>query len=316
MKQTPIGLVFFALMMIPARFSLATSVFGADRDLEKGAVPAGDCPSRSSPAGAQKTAFPLSLGVCDWTIGKTGDPAAFELAARLGLDGVQVSLVPKGDTLALADPVFRRTFLEAARKARLPITSLAIGDLNDVPLKSDPRAEVWLDKGIDVAAAMSVKIILVPFFGKGELRNDPAGMDAAVAALKRLAPKAQSRHVILALESYLSAADNLKILGQVGSPAVRVYYDVGNSQDMGYPILDEIRELGDRIVEVHAKDTRDLYGKGSMDFPAVRRALEGIGYKGWLVIEGTKMPLGIEKSIRYDVDYLRAVFRQRSTPSS
>jgi L-ribulose-5-phosphate 3-epimerase len=258
-------------------------------------------------AEAQNTAYPLSLGVCDWTIGKTGDPAVFELAARLGLDGVQVSLVPKGDSLALADPALRRTFLEAAAKARIPIASFAIGDLNDVPLKSDPRAEAWLDKGIDVAAAMRVKILLVPFFGKGELRNDPAGIEAVVAALKRLALKAGAKGVVLALESYLSAADNLKILERVGSPAVKIYYDVANSQDAGYPILDEIRELGGRIVEVHAKDTRDLYGKGSMDFPAVRRALEAIGYKGWFVIEGTKTPLGVEESIRYDADYLRAV---------
>jgi sugar phosphate isomerase/epimerase len=259
------------------------------------------------PAG-QKTGYNLPLGVCDWTIGKTGDPAVFELAAGLMLDGVQVSLVPKGDSLALADPALRRVFLEAARKARIPIASFAIGELNGVPLKSDPRAEKWLEKGIEIAAAMDVKVILVPFFGKGELRNDPAGVDAVVAALGRLAPKAEARGVVLALESYLSAAEHLKILERVGSSAVRVYYDVANSQDAGYPILDEIRALGDRIVEVHAKDTKGLYGKGSMDFPSVLKALKDIGYKGWFVLEGTEMPLGVEKSIRYDVDYLRTVF--------
>ncbi len=259
------------------------------------------------PAG-QKTVFSLPLGVCDWTIGKTGDPAAFGMAAGLLLDGVQVSLVPKGDSLALADPALRRVFLEASRKARIPIASLAIGELNGVPLKSDPRAEKWLEKGIEIAAAMDVKVILVPFFGKGELRNDPAGVDAVVAALGRLAPKAEARGVVLALESYLSAAEHLKILERVGSPSVRVYYDVANSQDAGYPILDEIRTLGARIVEVHAKDTKGLYGKGSMDFPSVLKALEDIGYKGWFVLEGTEMPLGVAESIRYDVDYLRTVF--------
>ena len=286
MKKTIIGLAFVIVAV------LAVSATPAN--------PAG-------PAG-QKTAYNLPLGVCDWTIAKTGDPAAFELAARLGLDGVQVSLVPKGDSLVLADPALRRVFLEAARKARIPIASFAIGDLNEVPLKSDPRAEVWLSKGIEIAAAMDVKVILVPFFGKGELRNDPAGVDAVVAALKRLTPKAEARGIVLALESYLSAGDNLKILDRVGSPAVQVYYDVGNSQDVGYPILDEIRQLAAHIVEVHAKDTKDLYGKGSMDFPAVREALEDIGYKGWFVLEGTKMPLGVEESIRYDTDYLRMIF--------
>lgn len=286
MKGTTIGLALFTVAIFVASAASAN--------------PAG-------PTG-QKTAYALRLGVCDWTIGKTGDPAAFELAARLGLDGVQVSLVPKGDSLALSDPALRQVFLKAARKARIPIASFAIGDLNDIPLKSDPRAEKWLAKGIDVAAAMNVKVILVPFFGKGELRNDPAGIDAVVAALKRLTPKAEARGIVLALESYLSAGDNLKILDRIGSPAARVYYDVGNSQDMGYPILDEIRQLGVHIVEVHAKDTKDLYGKGSMDFPAVRKALEDIGYKGWFVLEGTKMPLGVEESVRYDTEYLRAVF--------
>jgi L-ribulose-5-phosphate 3-epimerase len=263
-------------------------------------------------AAGQKAAYSLRLAVCDWTIGKTGDPSAFDLAASLGLDGVQVSLLPKGDSLALADPALRQVFLKAARQARIPIASFAIGDLNDVPLKSDPRAEQWLAQGIDVAAAMDVKIILVPFFGKGELRNDPAGIDAVVAALKRLAPKAEARGIVLALESYLSAGNDLKILERVGSPAVRVYYDVANSQDAGYPILDEIRRLGAHIAEVHAKDTKDLYGKGSMDFPAVRTALQSIGYKGWFVLEGTKMPLGVEESVRYDTDYLKTVFGIRA----
>jgi L-ribulose-5-phosphate 3-epimerase len=315
-KRTAILLAFLAFAMTIVLYGRLSGDLWATETSGKGAVPAGDCPSWAfSPCaapgentGVQETPYDLPLGVCDWTIGKTGDPAAFEVAARLGLDGVQVSLVPKGDTLALANEAYRRTFLEAVRKARIPIASFAIGDLNDVPLKSDPRAEKWVAKGIEIAAVMDVRLILVPFFGNGELRNDAAGVDAVVAALKRLAPQAEARGVTLALENYLSAADNLKILERIGSPAIKVYYDVGNSQDMGYPILDEIRELGPLIAEVHAKDTKDLYGKGSMDFMAVRRALEGIGYKGWFVIEGTKMPLGVEASVRYDADYLRAVF--------
>jgi L-ribulose-5-phosphate 3-epimerase len=260
-----------------------------------------------SPAGVLSP-LGVRLGVCDWTIGKSGDPAALELAGKLGLEGVQVSLNPKGDSLVLAQPEPRRAYLEAAERTGVAIASFAIGELNNVPLKNDPRAERWLEEGIEIAKAMGVKIILVPFFGKGELRNDGPGTDAVVQALRRLAPRADKAGVILALESYLSAADNLRILGRVGSPSVKVYYDVGNSQDAGYPILDEIRLLRDRIAEIHAKDTKGLYGKGSMDFVSVHRAMEDIGYKGWLVLEGTKMPLGTEESVRYDAEYLRTVF--------
>jgi hypothetical protein len=41
----------------------------------------------------------------------------------------------------------------------------------------------------------------------------------------------------------------------------------------------------------------------------VRKAMEDIGYRGWLVLEGTKMPLGVEKSVRYDADYLKSLFK-------
>jgi L-ribulose-5-phosphate 3-epimerase len=270
----------------------------------------------SEGAGARRESPRVRLGVCDWTIGKAGDPAAFALAGSLGCEGVQVSLVPKGDSLALAKPALQGAFIKAAVEARVAIASFAIGDLNNVPLKNDPRAEKWLARGIDIASAMGVRVILVPFFGKGDLRGDKAGIDAVVAALKRLAPKAEAKGVVLAIENTLTAGDNLKILDRVDSSAVKVYYDVANSHDAGYPILDEIRALGNRIVEFHAKDTKDLYGKGSIDFPAVEKAMADIGYSGWLVMEGTQMPLGLEASVRYDADYLRQVFGGIRKPAS
>lgn len=262
----------------------------------------------SMAAGLEGGSAKVKFGVCDWTLGKSGNPEAFALAAKLGFDGVQVSLLPEGDSLAFTREDRRAAFLVAAGKHGPAIASFALGVLNDVPLKNDPRAERWLEQAIGICPAVKVQVILVPFFGKGDLRNDPAGVDAVVAALRRLAPKAEKAGVILALESYLSADDHLKILGRVGSPSLRVYYDVANSQDVGLDIYKEIPLLGGRIAEIHAKDTKDLYGKGSMDFPRVRKAMDEIGYTGWFVVEGTKLPLGLEASLRYDLDYLKTVF--------
>ena len=253
----------------------------------------------------------VRFGVCDWTIEKTGDPAALGLASKLGLEGVQVSLVVKNDTLELAQASLQKSYLEAAEKHGIGIASFAIGDLNNIPYKSDPRAEQWIDQSIAICRAMNIKIVLVPFFGKGDLRKDPKGMETVIERLKRVAPKAENAGVILALESWLSAEDHLKIINAVGSPAVQVYYDVGNSQEAGYDILKEIRLLGARICQFHAKDYKDLYGKGTMDFKAVRKAMEDIGYDSWFVLEGTELPLGVEKSIRYDLDYLRTIFTSR-----
>jgi sugar phosphate isomerase/epimerase len=256
-----------------------------------------------------KAAAPgFKIGACDWTINKRADTAALEVAKEIGLDGVMVDIGRLEDDLPLRRPEVQQRYQEVAKRTGVAVSSIALLLLNEFPLKSDPRAEKWLADSLDVCRAMRLKVVLVPFFGKGDLQGDKAGIDAVVAAFKRVAPKAQSAGVILGVESWLSANQHVEILQRVGSPAVQVYYDMGNSQKAGYDIGKEIRFLGRRICEFHAKDYDGLFGKGTMDFPAVRLAMDDIGYRGWMQIEGVKLTLGVEESVRYDLKYLRGIF--------
>ena len=250
----------------------------------------------------------FKLAVCDWTIGKRADPASLEIAKRIGLDGVQVDFGRGEDTLPLFDTDLQRRFLDEVLRQDMEIASLAMGVLNNIPYKNDPRAERWVADGIDICKALGVNVVLLAFFGDGDLRNDEKGKDVVVERLKRVAPKAEKAGVFLAIESWLSAEEHLAIIDRVGSPAVKVYYDVANSHKAGYDIYKEICQLGKHICEFHAKDNDDLYGKGSIDFEQVREAMDDIGYRGWIVMEGTKMPLGVEESCRYDAEYLRGIF--------
>ena len=104
-------------------------------------------------------------------------------------------------------------------------------------------------------------------------------------ALQQVAPKAEQQGVVIGLENTLSAEDNLRLLDRVGSTAVKVYYDVGNSTDRGRDVLKEIRALGKRICEFHFKDAGYMLGQGRIDFKAVRQALDEIHYSGWIQIE-------------------------------
>ena len=250
----------------------------------------------------------FKLAVCDWTIGKRADPASLEAAKRLGLDGVQVDFGGGQENLPLCNPDLQKRFLEQAKKQQIEIASLAMGVLNEVPYKSDPRAERWVSEAIDVARAMDVKVILLAFFGNGDLKNDKQGVNTVVTRLKKVAPKAKKAGVILGIESWLSAEQHLDIIDRVGSSAVKVYYDVGNSTQAGYDIYKEIRLLAKHICEIHAKDYKDVLGKGSIDFKKVREAIDDIGYRGWLVIESVKTPLGVEETVRQDGLYLRQIF--------
>jgi sugar phosphate isomerase/epimerase len=273
-----------------------------------GLVLAGGCVSAES-ISSRTSDRGFKIGVCDWILGKEPGPEAFEVAKRVGVDGIQLNLNTSGRPIHLQKPEVRDKYLKAAHKYGLHIPSIAIVEINNVPLKgNDPRAERWLSESIDVCRATGGKVVLLPFFGKGDLIGDEKGLAVVVEKLKKIAPKAEKAGVSLAVESYLTAEQHLDIINRVGSGAISVYYDVANSQSKGHDICREIRLLGKHIAEFHAKDYDGLYGKGSIDFKAVRNAIDDIGYRGWLVMEGTKMPLGIEESCRYDLQYLRQIF--------
>jgi len=257
-------------------------------------------------AGAVPRGF--KIGVCDWTIKKMSDPASLETARGIGLDGVQVDFGRGEDDLPLFDKELQQRFIRARDASGMEIPSFALGVLNNIPYKSDPRAERWVSQSIDVCRNLGVNNVLLAFFGNGDLRDDKAGTDTVVDRLRKVAPKAEDAGVTLAIESWLSAAEHMEIIKRVGSPAIKVYYDVANSHKVEHDIYAEIRQLGPLIAEFHAKDYDDLYGKGSIDFKRVRAAMDDIGYRGWFVMEGTKMPLGVEESCRYDAEYLRTIF--------
>jgi L-ribulose-5-phosphate 3-epimerase len=229
----------------------------------------------------------FKIGACDWSIGPAGDINAFAVAKRIGLDGIQVSLNTASDYEHLRKPEVQQAVKEAARQSGVQIGGLAIGMLNQIPYKSDPRTEVWVQDSVGVAKALDVKNVLLAFFSNNDLKNDPQGTKVVIERLKAVAPKAEKAGVVLGIESWLSVPELLAILDTVGSPAVKVYYDVCNASDMGYDIFSEIRTLGkDRICEVHLKENGYLLGQGKVDLPKVKQALDDIGYAGWLHMEG------------------------------
>jgi sugar phosphate isomerase/epimerase len=92
---------------------------------------------------------------------------------------------------------------------------------------------------------------------------------------------------------------------------VQVYYDVANSEKMGYDIYREIRWLGARklICEFHLKENGFLLGQGRVDFKKVREAMDEIGYSGWMQIEGA-VPEGATMLPSYQLNcqFARGVF--------
>ena len=263
--------------------------------------------SHVSPLLAASRARWFKIGACEWNLGRA-DPASFDVAKKIGLDGVQINMGSLGNDMHLRKPEVQKAYLEAAKKTGLGIGSLAIGEMNNVPLKRDPRAAKWLDESIDVCKAMGIPIVMPACFGNGDLDMAKTGeIDHLVGVLRDVAPKAEKHGIVIGLESYLSAADTMKIIDRVGSPAMKMYYDVGNSTDKGYDIYQEIPMLGKLICEFHFKDGRFMLGQGRIDFRRVREAMDKIDYSGWIQIEAAA-PHGVYQDYATYYQFLRGIF--------
>jgi len=275
---------------------------------------AGAAAAAASPLGmlfGGEAARGFKIGACDWCLGK-GDPSALDVAKEIGLDGIQVNMGSAGNGMHLRRPELQKAYRDRARELSLELGSLAMGETNSVNLVTEPRAAIWLADSVEVARAIGVKVVLVAMFFRGEVApSDAEGIRKLVDLLKEVAPRAEKAGVVLGLENYHSAADNLKVIEKVGSKAVSVYYDVGNSTDKGYDILAEIRLLAKegRLCELHAKDGPHLFGApGSrVDFGKVREALDGSGWRGWIQIEGAA-PHGVVPDYRANLAHLRTFF--------
>ena len=91
----------------------------------------------------------------------------------------------------------------------------------------------------------------------------------------------------------LSPIEMTGFLDACGSPWIRAYFDAGNVLQFGYP-EQWIEILGKRIVRVHVKDFKRAVGNingftdllaGDVDWPAVVRALRGVGYDSFVTAE-------------------------------
>jgi sugar phosphate isomerase/epimerase len=250
----------------------------------------------------------FKIGGCDWSLNKRGDPTALDVAKQIGLDGVQIDFGTVKNNMRLRRPEHQAAYREAMRRTGLMVSSMALCEMNEVPLKSDPRAAEWLDQSLDVCHAMGLPLVMTASFGRGDLdMSQTAEIDHFVKVLRDVAPKAERLGITIGLENYLSADDNRTIIDRVGSPRVKVYYDVGNSTDKGRDVAKEIRELGKLICEFHAKDGPHMLGEGRIDFKEVRRAMDDVEFSGWLQLEAAQ-PHGLIPDYTADAKYLKGIF--------
>jgi len=220
----------------------------------------------------------------------------FEVAKRAGFDGVEPN------TLNSADEV--KQYEEAAEKTGVKITSIMNSDHWKYPL-SDNDPEV-VNKCIDgLKRSMhnahdlgAGAVLLVPGVVTADVRYADV-YRRSQDQIRKLLPLAKELKVIIAIENVgnrflLSPLEMARYVDEFRSPWIRSYFDIGNVVSTGYP-QDWIRTLGKRVCRVHIKrfepgtdhpkfDPKDRRTQG-IDWPDVRKALNEVGYSGWITAE-------------------------------
>lgn len=272
----------------------------------------GAAPFLTLPQIAFSQATSNRMGITDWTIGAKSKLEAFDLARKSNLGSVQASFtpVPKQGETDLSTERDREALLQKSKDTGVAIASTAMGIFNRTPFKAAPTAVEWAKAGVEATHQLGVGVMLLAFFGKNNLKNDAEGTAETIKRLKQVAPLAEDKGVILGLETTIDADEHLHIIESVGSSAVQVYYDTGNSHANGYDINKEIRQLGKELIcEVHVKDrSKKIFGQGEVDFVEALKALDEIGYDRWFILEGGKVgKFSQTETMEKHADYLREI---------
>jgi L-ribulose-5-phosphate 3-epimerase len=257
---------------------------------------------------------PVRVGMTDWNLGRRGDITKIALAREIGLDGIQVSLTfPTDGTPHLREPATQAAFKQAALDHGIQICSLAIGNpgKSRLPLHTSPAAAILLVEAVEVARNLGTTNILLPILGDSHINMANAReVDTFVAMMKEVARYAEDAGVVVALENWISAEDNIRLLDAIGSDFVAVYYDARNIASRVHPPYGEPTRLGRRIHQVHVKNgPRLMREQDILDWPRLAQEFYDIGYRGWYVLESGAPSGDLVADTRANIEYVRNTFR-------
>lgn len=252
----------------------------------------------------------MKKGINIWSFPQGTIKENLTLAKDAGFEGVELAINASGE-LSMAST--EKEILEVKKTADdlgLSLYSLSSGLCWDLRLSDDDekmreKAKDMIKKQLDTAKILGADTVLVVpgvvnvefSFPEKKVAYDVV-YERSLESLNELKKYAEALQVNIGLENVwnkflLSPMEMRDFIDKIGSAYVGSYLDVGNTLYCSYP-EDWVRILGNRIKKVHFKDYRmqagGLHGfvdllAGDVDYPEVVKALNEIGYDGWVSAE-------------------------------
>jgi len=259
------------------------------------------------------------VAVVDLMILKRQKLGAFQLTKDIGADGVEVDMGGLGNRETfdnqLVSPEIRQQFLDKAKELNLEICSLAMTGFFAQSFATRNGVERMVQDCIDTMKAMNVKVAFLPLGVNADLTKNPELRPAVIERLKLVAPKAEAAGVIIGIESSLNATDEAKLLDEVGSKAIKSYFNFANALDNGRDVNEELKILGKkRICQIHCSNTDGVWLQNDpkVDLKKIKQTLDKMKWEGWLVIERSrdaKDPRNVKWNFSANTAYVKEVFQ-------
>ena len=257
----------------------------------------------------------MRIGIRTGSLG-AGLMDGLALAAELGFDTLEAEIGAQYADLPFWDETGRQNIREAIRDTGCALDSVCAGAFWTIsPASNDPavrhEAGQLLESIVRCVSDLGVRWILAPITPGGSDDDPETSVARWIDAMRRITPIAEDHNITVCIENVgrgcgRSAAEMIRILDAVASPAVRAYYDIGNAVAFGFDPVAEIGQLGDRIAIVHVKDHADRLGAGDVPIPACLAALNAMEYPGILVFE-TRATADPEAAASFNLGYVRGV---------
>lgn len=259
------------------------------------------------------------VAVVDLMILKRQKLGAFQLTKDIGADGVEVDMGGLGNRETfdnqLAKDSVRKQFLDKAKQLNLEIPSMGMTGFFAQSFAERPTAVKAVTDCINTMKQMNIKVGFLPMGIKGDLVKYPNLRPAIVSRLKEVGKIAENAGVVIGIETSLDAKSELQLLKDIGSPAIKSYFNFQNALDNNRDLEKELQILGKKnIVMIHCTDTDGqwLQNDPKINMEKVKATLDKMGWSGWLVIErsrDTKDVHNVKWNYSANTAYLKSVFQ-------
>ena len=271
-------------------------------------------------AGAQQKEQRYKIAVCDWMILKRQKIGSFQLVHELKGDGVELDMGGLGKRERfdnkLREPHFQQLFRETAQKFQVEVSSIAMSGFygQSFLLRSDYKALV--QDCLNTMKVMNVPIAFLPLGIGCDLQKNPEIRPELVQRLKVVGDMAVEMGKVIGIETSLNAREEVRLLNEIDSPGIKIYFKFQNSLENGRDLCKELRILGkERICQIHCTDTDGvtLPYNDRLDMQKVRKVLDKMGWSGWLVVERSRNKediRNVKKNFSENIEYLKKIFQK------